>query len=82
LENIYSNTTSITQIDRSNTTYNYALVASNLAITNLRLFDKIETEQSKQSIILNQTISQDAEFATIIDNATQRLVLPWIGQTK
>jgi hypothetical protein len=49
---------------------------------NIRLFDKIETEQSKQSIILNQTISQDAEFATIIDNATQRLVLPWIGQTK
>jgi len=82
LENIYSNTASITQIDRSNTTYNYTLVASNLAITNIRLFDKIETEQSKQSIILNQTISQDAEFATIIDNATQRLVLPWIGQTK
>jgi hypothetical protein len=82
LENIYSNTfNNITPIDRS-TDQKYKLIASNLSLTNLRLFDKIETEQTKQVIILNQTIVQDAQFAIIIDNAIQRLRLPWIGQTK
>jgi hypothetical protein len=60
----------------------YNLLASNLAITNLRLFDKTETDQAKQSIILNETIVQDAQFGIIIDNAIQRLRLPWIGKTK
>lgn len=83
LENIYSNTTpNFNPIDRSNPGVRYSLTASNIAMTNIRLFDKIETEQTKQSIILNETIVQDAQFAIIIDNAIPRLRLPWIAQTK
>ena len=83
LENIYSNTISdFSGIDRSNPTVKYKLKAANLAMTNIRLYDKIETEQTKQSIMLNQAIVQDAQFAIIIDNAIQRLRLPWIAKTK
>jgi len=83
LENIYSNTISnLSTIDRSNTGVKYKLKGGNLQITNLRLYDKIETEQAKQSIILNETIVQDAQFGIIIDNAIQRLRLPWIAKTK
>jgi hypothetical protein len=32
--------------------------------------------------MLNQAIVQDAQFAIIIDNAIQRLRLPWIAKTK
>jgi hypothetical protein len=83
LENIYSNTImQVDPIDRSNLNIKYKLTGGNLVITNLRLFDKTETEQTKQSIILNQTIVQDAQYAIIIDNAIQRLKLPWIAKTK
>lgn len=83
LENIYSNTISnLSTIDRSNAGVKYKLKGGNLQITNLRLYDKIETEQTKQSIILNETIVQDAQFGIIIDNAIQRLKLPWIAKTK
>jgi hypothetical protein len=51
-------------------------------MTNIRLYDKIETELTKQSIMLNETIVQDAQFGIIIDNAIQRLRLPFIGKTK
>ena len=83
LENIYSNTISnFETINRSNAGKRYKLLGGNLAITNIRLYDKIETELTKQSIMLNETIVQDAQFGIIIDNAIQRLRLPWIGQTK
>jgi hypothetical protein len=82
LENIYNNTfTNFEAIDRSNEE-KYRLVAGNLMITNIRLYDKIETELTKQVIMLNQTIVQDAQFSIIIDNAIPRLRLPWIAQTK
>ena len=82
LENIYSNTNMpFNAIDRS-LNAKYKLVATNLAITNLRLNDKTETDLDKQSIILNETIVQDAQFGIIIDNAIPRLRLPWIGKTK
>jgi hypothetical protein len=82
LENIYSNTIMpFNAIDRS-AADKYNLLAGNLAITNIRLFDKTETDQVKQSIILNETIVQDAQFGIIIDNAIPRLRLPWIGKTK
>jgi len=82
LENIYSNTNM--PFDAINRSLNakYKLVATNLAITNLRLYDKTETDLDKQSIILNETIVQDAQFGIIIDNAIPRLRLPWIGKTK
>ena len=83
LENIYSNTiTNFNFINRSNLNNRYKLIGGNLAITNLRLYDKIETELVKQSTMLNETIVQDAQFGIIIDNAIQRLRLPWIGKTK
>jgi hypothetical protein len=82
LENIYSNTIMPFDSINRNAADKYNLLASNLAITNLRLFDKTETDQAKQSIILNETIVQDAQFGIIIDNAIQRLRLPWIGKTK
>jgi hypothetical protein len=82
LENIYSNTNMpFNAIDRS-LNAKYKLVAGNLALTNLRLNDKTETDLDKQSIILNETIVQDAQFGIIIDNAIPRLRLPWIGKTK
>lgn len=82
LENIYSNTIMpFNAIDRSLDT-TYKLSGGNLALTNLRLYDKLETDQLKQSIILNETIVQDAQFGIIIDNAIPRLRLPWIGKTK
>jgi hypothetical protein len=82
LENIYSNTNMpFNPIDRSLNS-RYKLVGSNLALTNLRLYDKTETDLDKQSIILNETIVQDAQFGIIIDNAIPRLRLPWIGKTK
>jgi hypothetical protein len=83
LENIYSNTiTNVSAIDRSNTGHQYRLVGANLALTNIRLYDKIETDQTKQSIILNETIVQDAQFGIIVDNALPRLLLNFIGKTK
>lgn len=82
LENIYHNTIMpFNPIDRSLNS-KYTLVGGNLALTNLRLYDKTETDLDKQSIILNETIVQDAQFGIIIDNAIPRLRLPWIGKTK
>jgi hypothetical protein len=82
LENIYSNTIMpFNAIDRSSN-MKYRLVPGNLALTNLRLHDKTETDLDKQSIILNETIVKDAQFGIIIDNAIPRLRLPWIGKTK
>lgn len=84
LENIYSKAIIVLTIDRSAAqgTYNYRLPASNLLYTNIRLFNKTETDLTKQMTILNQTIVQDAQFAIIIDNAIPRLLLPWSGKTK
>jgi hypothetical protein len=61
---------------------NYNLLAANLVSTNIRLYDKIETDQIKQVNMLNQAIVQDAQFSIIIDNAIPRLNLPWIANTK
>jgi hypothetical protein len=83
LENIYSNTIIAAPVDRSATTgYHYTLPASNTVYTNIRLFNKTETDLEKQIIILNQTIVQDTQFAIIIDNAVPRLTLPWVAKTK
>ena len=59
----------------------YNLLASNLKITNIRLFNQT-AEIEKQSLILNQNIVKDSQNAIIIDNALPRLKLPFIGQTK
>jgi hypothetical protein len=84
LENIYSKAMVTLPADRTASVgnYNYRLPASNLLYTNIRLFNKTETDLAKQMIILNQTIVQDAQFAIIIDNAVPRLLLPWSGKTK
>ena len=84
LENIYSKAMVTVPADRTatNGTYNYRLPASNLQYTNIRLFNKTETDLMKQMTILNQTIVQDAQYAIIIDNAVPRLLLPWSGKTK
>ena len=83
LENIYSNAVLTTPDNRSAPVgYHYRLPASNIVYTNIRLFEKTETDLAKQIIILNQTIVQDTQFAIIIDNAAPRLTLPWIGKTK
>jgi hypothetical protein len=81
LENIFSSTQIIEPQDLS-VNENYSLLAANLVTTNYRLYDKIETDLSKQVLLLNQTIVSDAQFSIIIDNAIPRLTLPWIGQTK
>jgi hypothetical protein len=84
LENIYSKAIVANAVPRSavGNNYNYRLPASNLLYTNIRLFNKTETDLMKQMTILNQTIVQDAQFAIIIDNAVPRLLLPWSGKTK
>lgn len=84
LENIYSKAIIVTTINRTAAqgTYNYRLPASNLLYTNIRLFNKTETDLIKQMTILNETIVQDAQWAIIIDNAVPRLLLPWSGKTK
>lgn len=83
LQNIYSNAVFDTAIVRSaSAAYNYRLPASNMSLTNIRLFNHTETDLLKQVLILNQNIVQDSQFAIIIDNAVQRLQLPFIGQTK
>ena len=55
LENIYSNTISnFETIDRSNAGSKYKLLGGNLAMTNIRLYDKIETELKEL-----QTVKQE-----------------------
>jgi hypothetical protein len=81
LENIYSRAITIITKDRS-ASINYSIPASNLVYTNIRLFDKVETDLIKQINILNQNIVVDSQYAIIIDNAIPRLTLPWIGNTK
>jgi len=84
LENIYSKTIIIKAADRTASTgsIKYTLPASNMVYTNIRLFKQIETDLNKQIFMLNQAIVQDAQYAVIIDNAVQRLNLPWSGLTK
>ena len=84
LENIYSKSIITQPVNRTAGTgeYNYNLPASNLVYTNIRLFNKTETDLTKQVTMLNQAIVQDSQYAIIIDNAIQRLTLPWIGKTK
>ena len=81
LENIYN---LVQPIVPMNMTINkeYSLIACDSMITNIRLYDRIETEQNKQINMLNQTIVKDAQFSIIIDNAVPRLNLPWIANTK
>jgi hypothetical protein len=84
LENIYSKTYISQPVNRTagDGDYNYKLPASNLVYTNIRLFNKTETDLIKQMTILNQTIVQDAQYAIIVDNAISRLNLPFFGKTK
>jgi hypothetical protein len=81
LENIFSQAKTAPAKDRS-ANVNYYLPASNIVYTNIRLFDKIETDLVKQINILNQTIVKDTQYAIIVDNAVPRLTLPWVGKTK
>lgn len=82
LENLYTNTIiDFETIDRSVDDI-YKLKGSNLLLTNIRLYDKIETETDKQILMLNQTIVKDAQFSVIIDNALELHHLPWIASTK
>ena len=84
LENIYSKTYIAQPVNRTagNGNYNYRLPASNLMYTNIRLFNKTESDLVKQMTILNQTIVQDAQYAIIIDNAVSRLNLPFVANPK
>lgn len=60
----------------------YYLLPSELLLTNIRLFLENETDDMKQMFILNQNIVKDSHLAIVIDNALQRLRLPFIAQTK
>jgi hypothetical protein len=79
LENVFSQVVDIEASDRSNEGVNYKMNAGNFMISNIRLYDHNETDIKKQSHILNETIVQDTQYALIIDNALQRLKLPWRG---
>ncbi len=81
LENIYTFTQNIIPEDLT-IDKNYNLFSNNLILTNIRLYDKIETDQIKQINMINQTIVTDSQYSIIIDNAIPRLRLPFIGQTK
>jgi hypothetical protein len=82
LENIYSYTfTGVSAVNRSSNK-NYEVRGADMSLTNIRLFDDILTDQDQQIIVLNQAIVQDAQLAIIIDNAKQRLTLPWIANSK
>jgi hypothetical protein len=82
LFNIYNRT--INQVDpeeRVPINTKYKLLASNMELTNIRVYDQT-AEIEKQSLILNQNIVKDAQHAVIIDNALPILKLPFIGQSK
>jgi hypothetical protein len=81
LENIYSAVETIEPADLS-VDKNYEILGSNIVLTNIRLYDKIETEDLKQMNMLNQAIVKDSQYSIIIDNAIPRLQLPWIANTK
>lgn len=81
LFNIYNKTINQIVPEDRITTSNYKLLASNMSITNIRLFNHT-AEVEKQSVILNQNIVNDAQNAIIIDNALPSLKLPFIAQSK
>jgi hypothetical protein len=81
LENIYTAVEIISPEDMSSN-INYNILGGNFIITNIRLYNKIETDTEKQINMLNQVIVHDSQFSIIIDNATQRLSLPFISNTK
>jgi len=60
----------------------YYLKASEMLLTNIRLFSENEPDDMKQMFILNQNIVQDSHLAIVIDNALPKLMLPFIAQTK
>lgn len=70
----------MTNIDRSSCSKFY-LEPSNMDLTNIRLFSKI-CETDKQTLILNQNIVKDAQWAIIIDNALPQSKAPLIGYTR
>ena len=82
LENIYSYTFTGVSATNRTSTKNYEVRGADMSLTNIRLFDDILTDQDQQIIVLNQAIVQDAQLAIIIDNAKQRLTLPWIANSK
>jgi hypothetical protein len=85
LENIYTIARQITPADYTVTSTDwdkYRLIGTPIALTNVRLFDSIENDLQKQIILLNQNIVDDSQLSIIVDNAIQRLKLPWIGKTK
>jgi len=77
---IYGKTVNnISKEDRS-TTVNYAIPASDMLLTNIRVWSqKIETD--KQPFVLNQNIVKDASRAIVIDNAIPESRLPYISYT-
>lgn len=81
LFNIFNNTINGIDFPVSSNTLKYSLLASNVLITNIRLYDQT-AEIEKQAIMLNQNIVQNADRALIIDNALPRLTLPFIAQSK
>ena len=81
LFNIYNRTINFIDAEDRVADIKYSLLASNMQLTNIRLFDQT-AEIEKQALILNQNIVQDAQRAIIIDNALPKLKLPFIAQSK
>lgn len=81
LFNIYNRTINQVEPEERTADVKFSLMASNLELTNIRVFSKT-AEIEKQALILNQNIVQDSQNAIIIDNALPRLKLPFIGQSK
>jgi len=81
LKNIYTNTKSNPYSFEDNSEENYILPASNILLTNIRIFNQT-VELEKQSNILNQYIIQDADKAILIDNSNLRRNLSYVGNAK
>lgn len=53
----------------------YSLITGDIYLTNVRVFRKA-IEEEDHSIILNQYVVRDTQYAILVDNATPRLKLP------
>jgi len=81
LLSVYSRTVDNIDTTDIDSSINYAIPASNILLTNLRLFNET-VEFEKQSLILNQNIIQDSDKLIIADNSIPLQKLAYVGNVK
>jgi len=81
LEVVFTQTIEDLEFEDFNSEINYFLPASNIALTNLRIFSEIVPFE-KQSLILNQNIVQDSHLLILADDSKVKHRLPFVGSTK